>query len=52
MFKTDQTAIASHAAHGPEQTFDLWVNDAETLNSVMRDIGRIKGVVSVERLRT
>jgi GTP pyrophosphokinase len=35
-----------------EQTFDLWVNDVETLNSVMRQIGRIKGVLSVERLRT
>jgi hypothetical protein len=28
------------------------VNDVETLNSVMRQIGRIKGVLSVERLRT
>ncbi len=34
------------------QTFDLWVNDVETLNSVMRDISRINGVASVERLRT
>ena len=34
------------------QDFDLWVTDVETLNSVMRDIGRIKGVLSVERLRT
>ena len=33
------------------QTFDLWVNDVETLNSVMKQIGRIKGILSVERLR-
>jgi GTP pyrophosphokinase len=34
------------------QTFDLWVNDVETLNSVMKEIGKIKGVLSVERVRT
>jgi hypothetical protein len=30
----------------------VWVGDVATLNSVMREIGRIKGVRSVERLRT
>jgi GTP pyrophosphokinase len=34
------------------QTFDLWVNDVATLNAVMKEIGRIKGILSVERLRT
>jgi len=34
------------------QTFDLWVNDVETLNSVMKEIGKINGVLSVERIRT
>ena len=34
------------------QTFDLWVNDVGTLNSVMKQIEGIKGVLSVERLRT
>jgi GTP pyrophosphokinase len=34
------------------QTFDLWVNDVKTLNSVMKEIGKIKGVLSVERVRT
>ncbi len=34
------------------QTFDLFVNDVDTLNAVMREIGRIKGVMTVERLRT
>jgi GTP pyrophosphokinase len=33
-------------------TFDLWVSDLATLNSVMRDVERVKGVLSVERVRT
>ncbi|RLA26706.1 MAG: GTP pyrophosphokinase, partial [Gammaproteobacteria bacterium] len=33
------------------QTFDLWVTDVETLNVVMKQIGKIKGVISVDRLR-
>jgi len=32
-------------------TFDLWVSDVASLNAVMREIGRVKGVLSVERLR-
>jgi len=35
-----------------EQTFDVWVPDVAKLNAVMREIRRIKGVLSVERLRT
>ena len=38
--------------HKAIQTFDVWVTDAETLNEVMKQIGRIKGVLSVDRLRT
>jgi GTP pyrophosphokinase len=34
------------------QTFDLWVNDAGTLNAIMKELGRIRGVHSVERVRT
>jgi GTP pyrophosphokinase len=34
-----------------EQTFDVWVSDVDTLNAVMKEISRIKGVLSVERLR-
>jgi guanosine-3',5'-bis(diphosphate) 3'-pyrophosphohydrolase len=34
------------------QSFDVWVNDVTTLNSVMKEIERIKGVFSVERIRT
>jgi GTP pyrophosphokinase len=33
-------------------TFDLWVKDTRTLDAVMKEIGRVKGVVSVERLRS
>jgi len=33
------------------QTFELWVKDAGTLNTVMKQIGRIKGVLTVERVR-
>ena len=34
------------------QTYDLWVTDVRTLNAVMKEIERTKGVLSVERLRT
>ena len=33
------------------QAFELWVNDTKTLTAVMREIGRIKGVTAVERVR-
>jgi GTP pyrophosphokinase len=32
--------------------FDLWVSDVRTLNGVMKEIEKVKGVLSVERLRT
>jgi GTP pyrophosphokinase len=32
-------------------TFELWVKDVGTLNTVMKQIGRIKGVLAVERVR-
>ena len=34
-----------------EQTFELWVADVQTLTAVMRQIRKVKGVRSVERLR-
>jgi guanosine-3',5'-bis(diphosphate) 3'-pyrophosphohydrolase len=34
------------------QSFELWVTDLDSLNSVMREIQRVKGVRSVERIRT
>lgn len=36
---------------GAEQTFELWVEDAEMLNRVMRQIRKVKGVRSAERVR-
>jgi (p)ppGpp synthase/HD superfamily hydrolase len=39
----------------PEQKavsdFDVWVKDVRTLNAVMKEIERIKGVLSVERVK-
>ena len=32
-------------------SFDLWIGDKRTLSAVMKEIGRIKGVLSVERVR-
>jgi GTP pyrophosphokinase len=34
-----------------EQVFELWLEDLETLNGVMRQIRKVKGVRSVERVR-
>ena len=33
------------------QTFELWVQDVNTLNGVMREIRKVRGVRSVERIR-
>ncbi|MFP6639100.1 MAG: TGS domain-containing protein, partial [Myxococcota bacterium] len=33
------------------QSFELWVNDARTLDAVMKEISRVKGVISVDRVR-
>jgi GTP pyrophosphokinase len=44
--------VTTSRDHRAELTFDVWVGDVGTLNSVMREIGRIRGVRSVERLRT
>jgi GTP pyrophosphokinase len=34
------------------QSFDLWVADRSTLNALMKQIEKVKGVLSVERVRT
>jgi GTP pyrophosphokinase len=44
--------IVTHADRTASQSFDLWVNDAKTLEAVMKEIGRIKGVHRVERMRS
>jgi len=44
--------ITTHGDRRATQDFELWVNDVRSLDAVMKQIGRIKGVVSVERLRS
>jgi GTP diphosphokinase / guanosine-3',5'-bis(diphosphate) 3'-diphosphatase len=44
--------IVTHADRTATQSFDLWVSDVRTLNEVMKEIGRIKGVHRVERMRS
>lgn len=43
--------ITTHHDRTAVQNFDLWVTDSSTLRAVMREIGRIKGVHLVERVR-
>ncbi len=40
-----------HSKAGAEQTFELWVQDVDTLNRVIREIRKVRGVRSVERVR-
>ena len=42
--RTEQDAQA-------EQTFELWVMDLESLQRVMKEIAKVRGVASVERVR-
>ena len=34
-----------------QQSFELWVTNAKTLDAVLKEISRVKGVVSVDRIR-
>jgi GTP pyrophosphokinase len=43
--------VATHPDRTATQSFDLWVADVRTLVAVMKEIERIKGILSVERLR-
>jgi guanosine-3',5'-bis(diphosphate) 3'-pyrophosphohydrolase len=43
--------VSTHADRTATQSFDLWVVDVRTLASVMKEIQRIKGILSVERVR-
>jgi GTP pyrophosphokinase len=43
--------IETHDGGTATQKFELWVEDSKKLASLMKDIGRIKGVQSVERVR-
>ncbi len=49
---TNETDGAGGATgEGAELTFELWVQDVETLGNLMREIRKVKGVRSVERVR-
>jgi len=43
--------VSTHPDRTATQSFDLWVADVRTLASVMKEIERIKGILSVERVR-
>lgn len=44
--------VDTHTDRTATHNFDLWVMDVQTLNAVIKEIERIKGVLSVERTRT
>jgi GTP pyrophosphokinase len=43
--------ITTHPDRTATQNFDLWITDVRALNRVMKEIERVKGVLSVERIR-
>lgn len=43
--------IATHPDRTATQSFDLWITDVAMLNRVMKEIERVKGVLSVERIQ-
>ena len=43
--------ISTQPGQRAVQSFELWVTDVSILNRLMKEIERIKGVVSVERVR-
>ena len=43
--------ISTRGEHSAVQVFELWVPDATALRSVMKQIGKVKGVTAVERIR-
>ena len=43
--------VSTHADRTATHSFDLWVTDVRSLNQVIKEIERIKGVLKVERLR-
>jgi (p)ppGpp synthase/HD superfamily hydrolase len=38
--------------HKAQNTFELMVGNMDELNSVMRNLGRVRGVMKVHRVRT
>lgn len=43
--------VATHSDRTATQSYDLWVKDVRSLAAVMKEIERIKGILSVERVR-
>ena len=43
--------VTTHEDQTATHAFDLWVTDAGALNALMKEIGKVKGVHSVERVR-
>jgi GTP pyrophosphokinase len=43
--------VTTHPDRTATQNFDLWITDVRVLNKVMKEIERVKGVLSVERIR-
>jgi GTP pyrophosphokinase len=43
--------VTTDEAEKATQNFELWVSNAKTLDAVMREISKIKGVISVDRNR-
>ncbi len=43
--------ITTDEGHAAVQSFELWIQDVTELNAVMKAITRLRGVISVERVR-
>ena len=43
--------VDTHADQTAVQTFDLWVRDTKSLDATMKELRKVRGVVSVERVR-
>ncbi|HKE10334.1 MAG TPA: bifunctional (p)ppGpp synthetase/guanosine-3',5'-bis(diphosphate) 3'-pyrophosphohydrolase [Myxococcota bacterium] len=48
----DAARVATTQEGKAISSFDVWVADVRTLNAVMKEIGRVKGVLTVERVRS
>ena len=44
--------VSTNSDNQAVHNFDLWVNDLRALNSVMKQIEKVRGVLSVERVRS
>jgi (p)ppGpp synthase/HD superfamily hydrolase len=44
--------VSTSSDHQAVHDFDLWVTDLRALNAVMKEIEKVRGVLSVERVRS